>query len=254
MSDTPGGPLPPDGARLRRELVRLADELPAAAWFRFGAPPLAATPFPRPQLQQEADECDEHWAALSLTLGACAGEEGWLATTTPLAPLPSEPATLADAPRKALLARDAERLDRVEVRRIAGAPALVEVRFAGPARRKGAVHDPAAGEPVEIPRRVEGWALFGDGPEPLAYEVRTADEPAATLPPNVNPETAELGAAAWSTLPLQPGVRVAAIFYRTSSGGIDGQTWAEWGFLLVTVDAAGRAESRKLQVYGFGSC
>jgi hypothetical protein len=248
------GPLPAEGLAFRRELVRLAEELPAAAWFVPGASRLAGSPFPRPKLLEQPGTCDDTWRSLDVQLGPCSEERRWLATTTPLAPLATQAAELDDRMRTALVARDVTAVDRVEVRRIPGTPALLEVRFAGPARKGGSVFDRAAGAERPIAKRVEGWALFGAGAEPLAYTALTTEDPKSKLPPEHNPETAALGPAGWSLVALRPGVRVAALRYEHGSGGTDGQTWNEWGYYLVTVNAAGEVDLRKLTIYGFGSC
>lgn len=253
--ESPGAPLPPEGVRFRRELVRLADELPAAAWFRFGGGMVDGSPFPRPKLLEEPEPCDESWLHLALTLGdACGADEAWLATTTPLTAIAPEKGELDDRIRKAIAARDVARIERAEVRRVPGTPALLEVRFTGLSGKGGSIMDPRTGAERPIPKLLEGWALFGEGPEPLAFETMTADVPAAKLPDGVAPEGAAFGFARWSRLALRPGVRVAATAYSYGSGGSDGQSWTEAGYYLVTVDESGRVDVRKLTLEEVRPC
>lgn len=255
---------PPDGAALRRELARLVDEVPAAAWFRFGGPPLEGSPFPRPEIVEQFDDCiDQANVAMKLAapgrgwpqLGdACADREPWLATTVPLAALPTEAAVLDDRMRASLVARAVSAIDRAEIRRIPGAQALIWVRFAGPARKRAVLVDPRTGAQTRIPRRIEGWALFGDGPDPLALEVLTTAEPSAKVPAGYEPEKAEIWPAMWSAVSLRPGVRVAAVAWRYFSGGSDGQSWGADGYWLVTVDEGGRVDARKVTLVTGNPC
>jgi hypothetical protein len=249
--DAPDGPLPRDAGVFRRELARLADELPAATWFRFGAGPLGGSPFPRPTLREETDGCDELWVRLDVRLGPGCDSERWLATTTPLSALAAEPAPLDDRVRGALAVRGVAPLDRADVRRVPGTPTLLEVRFSGRQAATVAAMGSVAEPPP--PKRVEGWALFGDSPEPLAFEALTADDPGTFAGPET-PETAELEFAAWSRVALQPGVRVAAVRYAYGSGGADGQSWSESGYILVTVDAGGRVRVRRLKLEELRPC
>ncbi|HET8538428.1 MAG TPA: SH3 domain-containing protein [Anaeromyxobacter sp.] len=252
---------PPDKAALRRELARLVDEVPAAAWFRFGGAALEGSPFARAEVVKELDHCiDEENVALKLadpggpTGEPCARDDQWLATTIPLAPLPTEPAALDARMRAALVARAVSAVDRAEVRRIPGAPALRWVRFAGPARKGAEILDEETGLAKPIGKRIEGWALFGDGPDPLAHEVLTTEDPATRLPPGEQPEQAEIWTPAWSLVALRPGVRVAAIAWRWFSGGGDGQSWGASGYWFVTVDEAGRVDARKVTLVTANPC
>jgi hypothetical protein len=244
--DEPEAPFPEDGARLRRELQKLSQDLRRAAWFRPGSGAVAAMRFPAPTLQdEEKDGCVDRSTDLRLELGPCpAGDAGggageWLATTARLAAVKIERGRADARVRAAVTRLGVRKIVRLEVRRIAGSPALVEARFSGVAAVPATYQDPDTGKDRKVRRIVEGWLLFGTAAEPLASKVEDAPDPDVVLPDGVSLGGGSIGVAAWSLLAADPGVRVAVIPFGEATGGADGSSSAQAGFWIVRVGADG---------------
>lgn len=223
-------PLARETASLRRELPRLAEELPSAPWFRFGRGPLPGTPFTRPRFDELPLGCSEgEIDEIRDVLGSCEADERWMATTAPVRALAPEAPPIAEAGRLlgALAARGFKGVASVTTRSIPGTPPLVEARFTAKRAAGGG------------PEGVMGLALLGSGPEPIALVTRPHDGKGSIV---------SVGAPEWARLEVGPAARFAVVPFQHDTVGldqagkpVDGQSMTEWGFWIVFVDASGRA-------------
>lgn len=240
-----------EGERLRRELERLVEELPAAAWYQMDGTRLSASSFPQPKRNEIVDECTTDWMHLSVELGRCESHQEGVAVTVPLRKLKSELSSVEASVHKALAARGINMMERIEVRRIPGEPALREVLFAAKFARDRA----------EEARRVVGWALIGEALDIIALDV-IPDDGKKQDEPNTWREIGIVQWANWSRLAVGPPVRIAIVSWdsKNYSIGADGERKDSGhnsetaGYWIIVLDERGRASKGTVITWDQSPC
>lgn len=159
-----------DAAAMKRELDGLIGELADLTWYHINTEQGSDmwSWFPQPKVDEHAanDACAT--IELRAVLGFCPDLAA--AVTVPVIELNAAPATTDTQKeaqiRKALTRKGVSNIERIEVRIVQGSQALYEVLFTGTA---------TINEYPGRAFRVVGWALIGNKPEPLAFNIQVND-------------------------------------------------------------------------------
>jgi hypothetical protein len=226
--------LPKDAVALKRELNGLIGEMADLTWHRLNDTEQVSDRwswFPQPKVVEYSADDACFAIGMRAVLGACPGPG--VAVTVPVIDLNAAPAT-ADAQkeayiRKALTRKGASNIERIEVRIVPGGQALYEVLFTGTT---------AIDEYPGRATRVVGWALIGNKPEPLAFNVQVNDG----KPEHQQGEPFETGTIAWAKWSRIAGPeRWIGIVPWSFDGYSDSISIESSGYWIVIVDQQGAA-------------